>query len=548
MSEVENLSILIDVFDDFSDELLRLILLLENVQAVAEMVDDITIDVDVRGEHELATLIGELSALEAMDLSGLGDIVVGDKRVTRRTGGGGGGISARQLSRLSDEITDALENMTVAARSTTEGMDTVTDSAEGAGDAMDAASDSAGVFDLRMTDLHNALAKLVPLIFVIIGALPAIIGGLIALGAAAISAAAALAAIGGIGALGFALARGGRDDLMGGLQEAGEEAIDDFLDAFLPLAQRLTPVFEDALDGIDRLFQRIANRGDVLVKFSDDARAFGEFMMDFIPEALEAMGRMASAFGGIFALIADGMRDAQILEGLTSFMAQAADELILFTQLLVSFLPVIAKLSIGFLEVLNAIGVLVQGFAQLLSLLPVGSEAIGAFIATLLAAITVSLLLSKALGVNVVAGLAAMFEGFITVTGGLITAYIPGVSAATATTIAFALAIGLATAGLSILLGGVTALGSKFVGLSTDIGKATESLKAFDSAASGVSGPNAYKHPNLQRGDVQGSSRFSDRSSRGGVQVNIEGHADPEQTREQVENANYRLERPSRQL
>lgn len=500
MAEVENLSIVIEVIDSYSSEIDQLIMKLAELEGTVQAVDDIRLDVDVRGTNQLNTLMAKLAALEAMDMGGIGNVGVG--------GGGMGGIM--QMGGA-------------------------------AGGAADDAAESAGLLDLRMSDLHNALAMLVPLIFIFIGALPALIGGVVALGAAAISAAAALMAIAGLGALGFAMAEGD-GDIMEGMTEILDDIQGSFMDAFAPMARRLEPVFRDALDGLDRLFQGIANRGDALIELSDQARAFGAFMMDWLPDALENMGHMVEAFSGLFSIIGDGMTDISILQILTSFVAQAADELIIFTALLIDFLPVIFEMSIGFLTVVNAIGFLVAAFGRLLAILPVGSEAIGQFIAAGLAAVTVTLLLSRALGVQAVAGLVSAVQSLGIYIGALLT-YIPTVSSATAATMGFALAIGLVTGGISLLLGGVATLGSQFSGLSGDIDKATSSLQSFQAQRDGMTrGANPYANPEVSRGESMGSSRFSG----GNVNVTVEGDADGETVRNQTHNAMYRLERRGR--
>lgn len=499
MAEVENLEIIIDVIDSYSDEINQLIAKLAELEGTVRAVDDITLDVDVRGSGQLNTLMAQMAALQSMDAA-LGDVNVGvDGDTLSRTGGAA--------------------------------------AAEGA----QSASEASELLSLTMADLHNAIARLIPLILVFIGAIPAVIGGIVALGVAAFSAAAALAALTALGAVGLA-AQLGDGDIMAGLREIINQIQSDLSDTFMPLAQRLAPLFEDALDGLGRLFQQIANRGDVLVSLTDQARAFGGFMLDTLPSVIADMGRMVEAFDDLFGLIASGASNINVFSGLTSFMAQAADELVLMTALFVDMIPPLFRLSIGFLAVANVIGLMVAGIGKLLSVLPVTSEQFGILVGTLFAAYTAALLFTKVLGSSTIAALVGAFQSVVAYIAGL-SSYIGTVGAATIATLAFASALALATFGISAVVGGISTMGSQFAGLGTNIDAATKSLKRFDSVQSGLSGgANPYANPNVSRGQPMGQSRFANQS----VTVNVEGNADEDMVREQTRNAMYELERTRR--
>lgn len=497
----ENLDLVISVLDRFTAELDQLLLKLAEVDAAAEAVEDITIDVDVRGEHKIDRLIAKMAALGLMDAKDL-DVNVRGIPAGRGGGGGaalGGGIAIGGVAQAAGDASDSL-----------------TDAAKSAGQMADVAEDATEAIDLtniRMSDLHNLLAALVPLLLVFIGAVPALLGALVALAAAAIAAAAGLAALAGFGALGFALARAGPDNLMEGFSEIIDEITEDFLDAFAPLAERLAPLFERALDGLDRLFQGIADRGDVLVAFSQTAQAFGAFMQDFLPDLLADMGEMARAFGPFFGELMD-VFDFSVLGALTEFMAQAADDTILFMELLIPFLAVIGEMSIGFLRVVNAIGLLLQGFFQILNLLPISAEAWGVLIASILTAATVMFLASK------MAAIAAVgITGLTAAVGSLITVLAP----------------------LLLLSVAVFAIANHFDLLGTNIEKATRSLREFNRLGKGMR-RNPFFDPNLQPGQV----RRGRGSGVGSINVTVEGNADEEVIREQTGNAMYRMERRGR--
>lgn len=547
MAESENLAILIDVIDQFSRELDRLLFKLGQVEVASQAVDPVTIDVDVDGAWKLDHLLFKLGQLEAADLGGVGDIVLGEKHVRR--GGGGGGMGRRGLDKLGrlDLLLTAQVNQ--MGRFMKEA-DDLTESMGAVSSASDSASDSFELTNLRMSDLHNALAKLVPLIFVFIGAIPAVIGGLIALGAAAISAAAALAAIGGLGALGFAAMEAGRGNLMEGFQEIVGDIADDFLDAFLPVAERLVPVFRDAMDGLDRLFQQIANRGDVLVRLGDQARAFGEFMLDWLPTALANMGRMAEAFSGMFSVIAGGMRDMSILRELTEFFGRAMPELTAFTSMVIALLPHIFEMSIGFLKVTNVVLGLVNVTLDLLTAFGMLDKGMGLLIGTILAAATAWFIFNSA---AIQAALSGLVKLGVAV--GMMITHLTGYTASTV--MATAATYGLTSAvfaliGVLTLGAGILAAGALFQGLanraslaSDSVKDAAEQLKAFDSVAGGVSDTNPFAHPELRHGSV---NRAPGSGGGGDVNVTVEGDADEETTRTQVHNAMYRKERPRRRV
>lgn len=520
MATLERLEILIDVVDRFSATLDELLLQLGEVEAVAEKVEDINIKVDVRGQNELRGLLAQMGALEAMDVAGVGDIHV---RTTGIPGGAAGATGGAGVVGATEEVTESLNN---AARS------------------LDQMADTGSIFDLRMSDMHNLLAKLVPLILTFIGALPALIAGLVVLATAAVAAASALFALGALGALGFAIEEGGVNDIMGGFEDIISEVRSDFLDAFAPLAEDLAPAFRGFLDWLDQLFGAIAARGDILINLTDEAAAFGDFLMDLIPDLLADMGRMVEAFAPIFGDFAS-LFDFNVLRAFTEFMADAADELILFTKLLMAFIPQIVELSLGFLQVVNAIGVAVHAFTTLLDMLPIGMDAIGALIGTILTLITVIGIWKAVQSAQLIPTLAATMPRIAQLIVSIDTYIVHALTAAGAS-VALAEAISLlliATGVGAVLLGIGVAVGimaDKFSAAETDITSATEALREFDSVAGAMGG----------RGEAFGVDpstarrRASPRGGGGGnVNITVEGNADEETIRKQANNATFRLQR-----
>jgi hypothetical protein len=548
MAEIEQLSILIDVLDSFSEELDRLLFKLGQVETAAETVDPVNVDVDVDGQTELRGLLAELAALQAADAAGVGNVDVGVNRSGVGSAGAASAAGAGQFSRLEDILmaqgellSDALEGFDGQVGDATRTVKHLSASA-------DEASDGLLGMDLRMTDFHNALARLIPLLLVFIGALPALIGALAALAAAAAAAAAALAGITALGAIGFGLARGD-GDVTEGLSEAMSEIEDDFMDAFRPLAERLAHVFEGALDGLDRLFQQIANRGDALMGFVDEAQDVGSFLVETIPPFLADVARFADAASNALGVLVNRVGNVDIFGVLAGVLAETLPPLIKLGDALVKLAPVIFNISVGFLRVVNAIVGLFTVLGDLLSILPLTQQQFGFIVATVLTLVTALALLNTAIVSNTISSLINLGKTLIGAIGSL-SGYTSGTYLATQGTLVLANAIrtlgaiaaaAVVTGGIAVLASTVLGIGGIFGGTSSKIDKATESLKAFDRQSRRMNnGANPYRNPDVGVGDVptgRGSSV---------VDITVEGDADEQTVREQTKNAMYRLDRTGR--
>lgn len=548
MAELEQLEIIIDVIDQFEDELDRLLLKLAEVETAVQAVDDIHIDVEVRGERELDALIAKLGTLEGMDLSGVGDIVVGDKHIRRGGGGGRGGITGRQFDRLDDLMGVQQAQLGRLIKDMGELDIEASGASRSMRNAADAAEDATSSFfeaDLRMTDVHNALARLVPMLLVFIGAIPAVVGALVALAAAAVAATVALAALTGFAALGAAAEMGG-GDIGAGFEEMLQEIQEDFLDAFMPIAQRLAPLFQDAIDGLDRFFQAVANQGDSLVELSDDARAFGQFIQDAMPPFLNNMARFVDAMSGVFGLIANA--DVDIFGTLAMMLEESLGPMMVLTSQIASLLPHIFRLSVGFLQATNLILFFGNAVLDIVTIGGMLDHMLGLVVGSLLAAYGAALLLNSALIAMAGSALVSAGRSIIQLVAYL-AGYLGASGSAIASTLGLAasfkvLAAAIALTGIGalvVILGGIA---GSAAAASTNIDRATKSLKEFQRQQSRLSsGNNPYADPNVKTGEGTGRSRFS-----GGNQVNItvEGDADDETLRNQTQNALYRMERPQR--
>jgi hypothetical protein len=522
LSVVMQVEALLDSLDDMADKL-------DQIANKIDRVNRKAISVDVH-DGELDRLEARLAALQMRDV----DVDVDVDR--DRTGGGMGldmmaGLGTIDLDKM---IARTIEDMDDAAKQAADSME---DAADGAEDAAE------GFFatDIRMTDLHNAAARLVPLLLVIVGALPALYASFIALAAAAAAAAGALAGVTAFAGLGAAFQRG-EGDIGAGFEDIISEIRNDFLDAFLPLANRLAPLFEDAMDGLDMLFQSIANRGDILVQFSDMARAFGDTVLRVLPDIIANIGKLADAFAPVFGLLSNLAGEMNIFEALAGFIAEALPTFVAFIRHLAAFLPMLLELSLGFLEVTSLIIAFVNGVLRVLDALGLLNKGMGIVIGAFLTMTTASLILNSALITTARTLVAKMGMAIASVLPRL-AMYISSTRAAAFATnvlgVSVAGLIGVLTLGLGLLAAGGAAavMGDNFLGASDSIDKATSSLENFQSVAGGMDGANPY--------GIQ-SDRPDEQALGAGVTNNVDvtvnGGMD-ETSDKQLKNMNYRLKR-----
>jgi hypothetical protein len=366
-------------------------------------------------------------------------------------------------------------------------------------DSVSGAMDSIRNFDLRMSDIHNLLARIVPLLLVMIGALPAVITAVLGLAAAAVTAAAALAAIAGFGALGVALEDGEID--MENLQEIMQQIQDDFIEAFAPLAERLQPVFEDAADGLTRLFESIANQDDALLTLVDEARAFGGFIMDFVPTMLRTLSGLVEALAPVLADVGRVI-DAEFANVTRDIVELTRRTVPIVAELALQIgraLPAIVAMSIGFAQVANAIVSLLGFVGSLLGMLGITPELFGLLTASVLGAATAILVLRS----QIVMAIAQAFVGLVrTIAGAVLpvmSAYTSSNLVAAGATIALTAAIvtllSVVTLGVfGVVAGAASTMATEFLGVADSVDQATQSLQAFDRVSSNVDGgaPNPY--------------------------------------------------------
>ncbi|WP_226041168.1 hypothetical protein [Natrinema sp. DC36] len=402
-------------------------------------------------------------------------------------------------------------------------------------------------FRLNMSDMHNLLANIMPLMFTFIMAMPAAITALMTLAAAAISAAAAFGAIGILGAVGSAMGDSGGMPEMEDFTEMFEEVRDDLFEAFAPLAERLAPLFEDGLDGLEKFFNEVAAEGDSLMALRDSSREFGRFLIDYIPGALSSMAGTVKAMAPVFGAIGEYLQDTQILRTFVNLAMESMPQLKALAGMLIDVAYALTKTSVGFVIVTNAVLQLFGAIASIFNLFGITNEMLGVIVGSLLSLASIVGILSflvgnafvGALGAGVVAmwnfwaGLIATNNalGYLAVTniGRAVTSMVAFVKslivgqtslisfAASAFTATGALAAFLTVASLGVLVGlGALAMGAaeKWLGLADGIDSATKSLKEYDSVAGrGGDGMNPYRDGGAPRSGAGSSFSTSSGSS-----------------------------------
>jgi hypothetical protein len=567
MAAIENLEIVVSV--DISDALADLKNLKEELEDVAREIRSLrregrrgfTVQSDVESIDDDLTIIS--SKIEAWEAANSIDIDTNVSNINLPSGGGGmgggggGGGGGGLLAALSGIRSDdgMFETMRNARRS------------------FGQLAENSEITNINMADMHNILARLIPLLLVFIGAIPAAVTAIYTLAAAAAVAAAAMAAMAGFGALGFAMEDG--QFQMENLTEAFNQVREDFLDAFAPLANRLQPLFEDALEGLERFFDAVAAEGDALMALTDEARAFGGFLIDFIPDALRTLAAMVEGLSGIFARIGQVLERnfANIVRTMVRLTAEAAPLLGDFVMTLGMALPAIIEMSMGFLRLATVVIQALAGFGRFLSLLGISPRAFGLVTAALLTLISTFALGSSIVGSVFVSSLwsaiTGLFQfmvssyaasGALTVFGGTAissaVASLIGFTASLFTSAAALLGFELSayqaaiaaatfwtavTVGLAIgLVAFVTSMAASFTSLAGSIGDATTAMKDFNSVQSGMSGSgfgaggadNPYGFDPDNPDDTPGGG--------GGVTVfNVESSGDPDEDRSNMEHADW---------
>jgi len=487
MAALENLEIVVDV--DISKAIAALERLEEKLDDIADDIDAVDrkhIGIGTHVEGITSELTRLTSIIESWEAANSIDI---DTNIRGGSFGGGGGVRSATSAIVPNTYASALRSIPDDVGNVERGplsslMQTIK---SGLPDMEN--------FNLSMSDIHNALARAVPLLITFIGAVPAVVATLYTLAAAAGAAAVGLMALGGLGALGVGLAGGQFDSQR--LSDVLSNVRDSFIEAFAPLAERLEPLFLDGVRGLEQLFQTIGNQGDVFMSFEDEARAFGGFLMEFIPTMIRGISAMANAFSGVFGNIGGFLQRnfIQILRGMTQTAIDAMPAVATLGLTLANMLPPLVRLSAGFVMVVDGVLKIVGIFGRFLSLLNISLPMLGALIGTVLTAATAFFLLNSTILTTVYSAIA----GFIKSIPLIVTKMFALTQSTTLATLAVnglrTAILGLmAVTGVGLVIGAVSTLGAKFLSAGNNIRDATDAMKEFQdvSGATNQSDFNPY--------------------------------------------------------
>jgi len=337
------------------------------------------------------------------------------------------------------------------------------------------------VIDLQFTmgTFHDLFASVLPLVGVFAGALPAAIGGVAALGAAALGAAGVLAGIGALGAMGMSLEQTGEVS-MEPIAEQLSQLSSAFVDAFAPLAQSLAPTVEQAFETIEQMFGPLATASQGLLAFRDEFTALVEGIAGALPGVVRNVLAFTDAIMPTLQGVINFVAEQDILGALAQTLSKAAPELQNMGEALVQIVPAVLTLSQGFLVMASAIVEIIGVAAAFFNVLGPLGQAIGFVIGALLTVIAATSLWSTAI--------AALSGTIIVDAVAAFASYTVGVIVSMHATFGLATAILTLISIVTLGVGAVAGLAGAFSLLSGEIGGARKELENFANTQSSMRG------------------------------------------------------------
>lgn len=539
----ENLEIAIDVVDKFSEDLSRLARGLEEVAVLQGMVDEnMTIDVEVNGIESAQAQIASLNA------TNMGASIPDGG--TSRVADGGSPIDIvgdiPWAVEPDDEKRNWLNSLQEKADINNLGDFTPTHQKGTFGKFRERMSgllpevgENESLFqklNLNMGHFYDILASLMPLLLNFVAAMPAAIGALMGLATAALASAAALGGIAGLGLMGLASQRG-NGNIGEGFQDIIEELRESFKDSFLPLADQFTDLAEDGIEGLERLFDQVAQIGYRFRSLRDEARALGGYVMGFVTSAVRNIHALTEAFKGVFTVFGEWMSTTDIIGAFVDVTQQALPPLMGIIHSTLDMLPALMKLSMGFLNVTEHIFAFFGALWNVVDALgPLGIW-LGSVIGVMLALTSAIAFSAKMWGIwsNVVGGTA--LKSMAASVLGLESLTLAQIKAAGAAQLLKRALVSLA--GVFLLGGALTFLGdfvSGWLGAGSAIDEATSSLKDFESVRGGMDSFDSGGFSGVSRG---AETQWVDNSK---TEVNVSG-GDGEETTKAVRRANFKNEK-----
>lgn len=347
--------------------------------------------------------------------------------------------------------------------------------------------------ELKMGDFFRIFAALIPLLAVFIGAIPAAISGLVALGGAALAAAGALAGVGGLALLSGVLTQSGEVDTTQ-LTERIEELFDEATAELGPVAQQFAPLLDESFQTIEDTIAGIADRADVFRRVVGDAEGALQYLEETVPSAMADIVRFGDAAMPIIAGVIREAGNMGILRAFADLIVRMGPNLAILTKLLIGVLPAVIQLSQGFLYAATALTTVLYGFGRIIDVVPYAGQVIGLLTGALLTLISATALYTVTTSGAVASALG--LAGSMLTSIPYIGSYIASLSTATISVYGFSVSLKTAAASAAVLLGVLSlglvpilgGLSGGFTDLSSDIDKATSSLESFASASGSLDG------------------------------------------------------------
>jgi hypothetical protein len=281
MADVDPVEIVVDIIDQFSDDLRELSRKLERIDAKS-----LNIDLDVQASGEIASTEAQLDAMARDRTVGIRTRIGG---VPGTGGDDDGGIPVPSISRPGGGRGNLMLGGTGAMRMIGRG---------GGGGGLSSLIPDDALEQSRQSfrRLGSVVGRLTPNIMMVWNVLAAGIPIMVSLGAAAIGLAGALgtvavagAAILGVGLLGFG------DSFSASISNATTELQNlgsTLFDVLQPVARTFQPILQGWLEGAPRQVQQLVGPMQGLAVFADTLSAAGAGIVDWIAEAVSAMVAM----------------------------------------------------------------------------------------------------------------------------------------------------------------------------------------------------------------------------------------------------------------
>jgi hypothetical protein len=340
---------------------------------------------------------------------------------------------------------------------------------------------------LSIRALHVAYAALIPLVINFIGAIPAALAGLVAIGTAAIGAAAALGGIAALGLAGISLQQEGELSLAA-IQEALTPIADSIATAFAPLAQTFVPTIERGIQSIAGMMGPLASASSLLLEMRENFQAGLDYFTSAVPSFTRELLSFTQAMMPVLSSIGTFLAETDFFGGLADQTTRALPSLVRLGDAVIPLVNAVLNLSQGFLVVASRILWAAQGITVLLGRFDAFGMIVGAVIGLFFA----------------LSGLIGLFNVLVTGATGVVLGwakallgpFAAGMQAAilqiTGYNISMATALALTAALVSVLTfflaPVIVGLADKFDILGGNIADARKELERFGATAPGMRG------------------------------------------------------------